>query len=181
MYILISNIFPVVPKEDITLESNIVTIPDDSIYSFAKDTECNSQLASDLRRAEDDECRIQQLEDDDPTYSSTNETLSKSQSASARPDIAACVPPSTLKVDGEYSYSVVNKCKKPDISKPLGTPPPQLASDDYTYSLVNKCRQTDEMTHQQQIGSSIDDVKKGDNDYDDILNYRETTMEGPKC
>ncbi|XP_052234053.1 uncharacterized protein LOC127846657 isoform X3 [Dreissena polymorpha] len=71
--------------------------------------------------------------------------------------------------------------KKPDISKPLGTPPPQLASDDYTYSLVNKCRQTDEMTHQQQIGSSIDDVKKGDNDYDDILNYRETTMEGPKC
>ncbi|XP_052259793.1 uncharacterized protein LOC127864148 [Dreissena polymorpha] len=101
----------VVPKEDITLESNIVTIPDDSIYSFAKDTECNSQLASDLRRAEDDECRIQQLEDDDPTYSSTNETLSKSQRASARPDIAACVPPSTLKVDGEYSYSVVNKCK----------------------------------------------------------------------
>ena len=37
-------------------------------------------LSSDLRRAEDDECRIQQLEDDDPTYSSTNETLSKSQS-----------------------------------------------------------------------------------------------------
>ena len=24
---------------------------------------------------------------------------------------AACVPPSTLKVDGEYAYSVVNKCK----------------------------------------------------------------------
>ncbi|XP_052226847.1 uncharacterized protein LOC127841802 [Dreissena polymorpha] len=128
-------------------------------------------LSRDLRRAEDDECRIQQLEDDDPTYSSTNETLSKSQSASARPKIAACVLPSTLKVDGEYAYSVVNKLgKKPDSSKPTGIPPPQQASDDYTYSLVNKCRKKDEMTHQQQIGSSIDGVKKDDNDYDDILN-----------